>query len=151
MSITIQDKIEREITVRAPKERVYSAIANPDELSKWFPDAVEGKLEPGQSPIFNFGEYGKAPVYIVAAEPYHYFAYRWRPGQSKIYGQPAGEVLKDPNTLVEFRLEEVEGGTKVKLTESGFASLSPEFYEGAMTDNSGGWTFMMERLAKYLE
>jgi len=58
----MQDTIVREITVKAPKERVYTAITDPTQIIKWFPDAVEGKLEAGERPVFDFGEYGKNQI-----------------------------------------------------------------------------------------
>lgn len=148
MNPILQDVIEKEVLVRASKERVYLAIADPEQIVKWFPDAIEGSLAPGERPLLDFGEYGKSPIFVVAAEPYDYFAYRWLPGGDYMPGF-RGDVLTQPNTLVEFRLTDVADGTLVKLTESGFASLPTEFYEGALKDNNGGWDFMLDRLGKY--
>lgn len=149
MTATIQDSIVREIVVRAPQEKVYRAITDPEQLPLWFPDGVEGKIEVGSRPIFDFGEYGKNSIYIVAADPHSYFAYNWVPGSAQmgVYD----DVLEAPHTLCEFRLETVPDGTLVRLTESGFASLPSEFYERAMKDNSGGWTVMMHRLKTFVE
>jgi uncharacterized protein YndB with AHSA1/START domain len=149
MNTTIQDTIEREITVRAPKERVYKAITEPEQITKWFPDAIEGTLGAGDSPSIEFTGYGKYQILVTAADPYDYFAYRWvssLPGTTGFQG----DVLAHPNTLVEFRLSENEGATTVKLKESGFASLPPEFMEKSRSDNSEGWTEMMGRLEKYI-
>ncbi len=143
----MQDVIEREITVKAPKERVYTAIADPEQIVTWFPEAIEGTLEVGEQPVFSFGEHGKTRVYIEAAKPFEYFAYRWVPGS---HGTADTEVLKVPNTLVEFHIEESEEGTKVKLKESGFASLPAEVMEQSFKENSGGWEFMLGRLEKAL-
>jgi uncharacterized protein YndB with AHSA1/START domain len=145
----MRDTIEREILIRAPVERVYSAIAEPEQIVRWFPDRMEGKLTPGERPTFDFGEYGKASVYIVAAEPHHYFAYRWIPGGDSL--APSGDVLQHANTLVEFRLEKVAEGTKLRLSESGFAALPAEVYEKSLKENSEGWNFMLDRLLKLAE
>ena len=144
----MKDVIVREITVKATKERVYKAITDPAEITLWFPDSIEdGTLEVGQSPLFLFngGEH-KSRTYIVAAEPYTYFAFRWVPGGHGILG----DVLKVPNTLVEFRIEEVSDGTKVTVNESGFASLPSEVAQESLDQNTGGWEFMMGRLAGLL-
>ncbi|HEY0867227.1 MAG TPA: SRPBCC family protein [Fimbriimonas sp.] len=143
----MRDTIEREIIIRAPVERVYNAIAEPEQIVRWFPDAIEGRLKPGERPTLDFGEYGKSSIYVEAAEPHHYFAYRWRPGSDSL--DTGGDVLQQPNTLVEFRLEPVAEGTRLKLTESGFASLPAEVYEKAFKDNNEGWDYMLDRLAKY--
>lgn len=150
MVTTMQDTIEREIVIRAPKEKVYNAITDPAQIVKWFPDTVEGKLEPGERPIFDFGQYGKSALYVVAADPHDYFAYRWIPGGVHEYKDFMGDVLAEPNTLVEFRLEEASGGTRVRLMESGFASLPAEAYAQSVKDNTEGWAYMLDRLEKYL-
>ncbi len=147
--IIIQDAISREITLKASQERVYHAITDLNEIVKWFPDSVEGgTLEVGQEPIFSFeGASHQRKVHIEAADPFGYFAYRWVPGPS---GEGAQDVLGIPNTLVEFSIEEVAGGTRVTVKESGFASLPLSEAESSFKDNSGGWGFMVERLEKLL-
>lgn len=62
-----------------------------------------------------------------------------------------GDVLAEPNTLVEFRLEETEEGTRVNLTESGFASLRPGVYEDAMRENTSGWDSELAELVALFE
>lgn len=142
----MQDIITKEIIVKASKERVYNAIADPRQITTWFPDAVEGAtLEVGERPIFHFGDL-KTQIYVEAANPFDYFAYRWVPGGAAIIG----DVLAVANTLVEFFIEELSEGTKVTLKESGFASLPPEVAKASFEDNSGGWNIMMERLEKVL-
>jgi hypothetical protein len=81
----------------------------------------------------------------VEAKPHEYFSYRWVPGSQHFIG----DVLTVASTLVEFQIEEAgEGVCKVILTESGFSKLSPELAESSFKDNSGGWEFMLNRLAK---
>ncbi len=143
----MQDAITKEITINASKEEVYDAIANPEKVIKWFPDAIEGTYAVGEQPLFVFEGHGKAQMYIVDAKPYEYFAYRWIPGGSDF----VGDVRTVPNTLVEFRInEEGDGMCKVVLTESGFASLPKDIAENAFKMNSGGWDyFILDSFKKY--
>ena len=144
----MKDAINREITINASKERIYEAIANPEQVTKWFPETLEGEYTVGSQPIFGFGEHGKNQIYVVAANPHDYFAYRWVPGANHYLG----DVLAVPNTLVEFTITEHADGTcKVTLTESGFASLPKELIEEAFKQNSGGWDFMLGRLEQLFE
>ena len=144
----MQKVIEREITINAAKERVYDAIANPEKVVLWFPETLEGDYNVGEQPIFGFGEHGRSQVYIVDAQPYHYFAYRWVPGANHYLG----DVLSVPNTLVEFRIIEIsEEQCKVILTESGFENLTAQVIEESFKQNSGGWDFMLNRLQNYFE
>ena len=151
MKSIVQDSIEKEIIVRASQERVYAALTTPEQFAKWFSIGVEGKFEAGERPIIDFGEYGKFKIYVVAANPHDYFAYRFVDGSMYSPHGFYGDVLAEPNTLVEFTLETVEGGTKVHLKESGIASLPPEVIEQTLTGNSEGWDFMLGRLLGYLD
>jgi len=51
---------------------------------------------------------------IERMDPERLFAFRWYPGDSKPTGPSA------PTTRVEFRLEEIEVGTRLSVVESGF-------------------------------
>ncbi len=148
----MQDRIEREVVLKAPAERVYQAIADPTQIVKWFPDRVEGSLDKGSRPVFDFEGYGKVGLYVVAADPHTYFAYRWVPGEtgSEEESVPA-DVLAVANTLVEFHLEPVAEGTKLRLVESGFSNLPSERIEKALSDNNSGWDYMLKRLAEMFE
>lgn len=142
----MQDVITKEITVKASKERVYEAITDPEQITSWFPDAVEGgSLEAGERPIFQFGDL-KTQIYVEAAKPFNYFAYRWVPGGVAMIG----DVLTVANTLVEFFIEELPEGTKVTLKESGFASLPVETAQATHKMMQTGWDSMMKRLEKVL-
>jgi uncharacterized protein YndB with AHSA1/START domain len=144
----MQNVIKREIIINSTKERIYDAIADPEQVVLWFPETLEGDYKVGEQPIFGFGEYGRNQVYIVDAKPHEYFAYRWVPGASHFLG----DVLSVTTTLVEFHIEEQgDDACKVTLTESGFAELPSEFMEEAFKQNSGGWDFMLDRLVKYVE
>jgi uncharacterized protein YndB with AHSA1/START domain len=150
MENTMQDVIEREFVTKASKDRVFNAITDPEQIVSWFPDAIEGDLKKGERVVFEFKGHGKSQVYIVAVDPTDYFAYRWVPGSNT---DPAGvgkDILDRPNTLVDFRLEEIPEGTKVSLRESGFASLPAETMEKALGENTQGWGFMLGRLEKLL-
>jgi uncharacterized protein YndB with AHSA1/START domain len=141
----MQDKIERKVTIKAPKERVYSAIADPKQITQWFPDQIDGELKEGEQPIFHFSGHGKNRVYVVAMRPHDYFAYRWVPGASDF----VGDVLNTDTTLVEFNITETDGVSTVSMTESGFSKLPKEQAEAAIKQNSGGWEFMLGRLEKF--
>jgi uncharacterized protein YndB with AHSA1/START domain len=140
----MKDKIQREITIKAPKERVYAAITDPSQIISWFPDSVEGNLIEGEKPFLHFGEHDKAQIYVVAVQPYNYFAYRWVPGGNQF----DGDILNAPTTLVEFQITERKGVSTVTLTESGFEELPPEIAKASFEQNSGGWDFMLGRLEK---
>ena len=140
----MQDKIERQITINASKEKVYEAVADPSKITSWFPDEIEGTLEEGGQPVFSFGEHGKNKILVVATQPHEYFAFRWVPGASNFMG----DVNEATTTLVEFKLEESDGATTLTMTESGFSALPTEIAESSFEQNTGGWGYMLGRLEK---
>jgi uncharacterized protein YndB with AHSA1/START domain len=146
MSQSVRDSIEKEIVINASQKKVYEAIADPNQITSWFPNAIEGTLNIGDRPILDFGKHGKNQIYVEDAKPYEYFAYRWIPGSNHFIG----DVLSEPNTLVEFTIQEVENSTKVTLRETGFGSLPAEVRNQKLTQNTGGWEFMLNRLQKLM-
>lgn len=145
----MQDRIEREITIRASKERVFNAITDPAQLVAWFPETIEGEVKEGQQPIFGFGEYGHSSVHIVKVQPYDYFAYRWV--QTDDSNGFIGDVLAQANTIVEFSLREEGGTTIVKVSETGFAGLPEKVGQKKFADNSSGWDYFINRLQEFAE
>ncbi|XVQ15254.1 SRPBCC family protein [Spirillospora sp. CA-255316] len=146
-----QDRIEREIAIAAPVERVWAVITEPGHVGTWF--AADGKpaeidrLEPGGRMVVDHGEHGVFPMRIVTVEPPRVFSYRWA---SLLPGQ---EATDDNSTLVEFTLSPDGEGTLLRIVESGFAALpvSEEERERSFQSNSGGWTGMTERVRDYTE
>jgi uncharacterized protein YndB with AHSA1/START domain len=140
----MQDILSKEILINKPLEVVYDLVSNPGKISLWFPDSIEGDLNVGQLTTLIFGEHGKSSIYVVDAKPRSYFAFRWVPGSGGI----EGDVTKVPNTLVEFSLTETDQGTKLCLTESGFATLPADIAQSSFDQNSGGWDYMLAKLQK---
>ncbi|MFC5754143.1 SRPBCC family protein [Actinomadura rugatobispora] len=146
-----QDRIEREIAIAAPVERVWAVITEPGQVGAWF--AVAGKpaeidrLEPGGRMVVDHGEQGVFPMKIVTVEPPRVFSYRWA---SLL---PGKEATDDNSTLVEFTLRPDGDGTLLRIVESGFDALpiSEEERARSFQDHSGGWTDMAERVRDHTE
>ncbi|WP_216208174.1 SRPBCC domain-containing protein [Amycolatopsis aidingensis] len=142
------DRIEREIVIDAPVERVWSLVTEP---GWWISDAGdrtgrrqwrEGDLEVVQDP-----RYGRFPVRLEQTEPRRYLAYRWA---SAFPGEDPGT---GNSTLIEFWLTERDGGTVLRVAESGFAALATtdEARERAFGDNTGGWAEQLDVLKRLAE
>jgi uncharacterized protein YndB with AHSA1/START domain len=63
---------------------------------------------------------------------------------------PNVDISKEPTTLVEFRLEKIEAGTLLTLTESGFENLPENLRLEALRRNDGGWTEQMKNIESYV-
>ena len=55
---------------------------------------------------------------------------------------------RDEQTLVDFTLEPVEGGTRLHLVESGFAKMAGG--DQMRKGNEDGWTIQLGKLPGYL-
>lgn len=114
--------IERTLELDAPRARVWTAITDPAELSRWFPQRAEWELRPGGTGTFFWEGYGSFPIEVVSVEEPSYLAWRW--------GMESDEV-----TLVEWWLDaRADGGTTLRMRESGFTT--PKHRDG----NDEGWT-----------
>lgn len=142
MNDTVNDRIERDLVLPHPVERVWAAITDPTELASWFPDRVELDVRPGGEGTFGFdvdgGEH-RAAVLVEAVEPMTRFAFWW---------WSFGERGHDGRTLVDFTLEPTGDGTRLRLVESGFATMpdGDEKREG----NVRGWEIQLGKLPAHL-
>ncbi|WP_327421203.1 SRPBCC domain-containing protein [Streptomyces sp. NBC_01230] len=137
-----EDRIERETLIEAPLERVWSLVAQP---GFWVADkaSLPGTVaEEGASMVAKNSEYGDFPVRVEKVEPPTYLAYRWASAF------PGEELREDNSTLVEFTLTPEGDGTRLRVVESGFATLagSEELRRRAVKDNTGGWPQELDAL-----
>ncbi|MEU4392225.1 SRPBCC domain-containing protein [Kribbella sp. NPDC023855] len=140
----VSDVIERVVVLRHPVERVWAALTTAEGLSRWFGSEAELDLRPGGRAFFRWEELDEeSTATIVTVEPPHRFAFRWA-----IYGLPEEDA---PQTLVEFTLEPVPEGTRLRLVESGFAQAADDAAEAAHEANSHGWTAELTDLESYLD
>ena len=145
------DRIERKILLKAPRSRVWRALSNAEEFGNWFGVALKGKAfvagQHAQGFITYPGyEHLLFEVLVERMEPERLLSMRWHPAAI----DPAVDYSKEPTTLVEFELTEVDGGTLLTLVESGFDKIPPERRLEAFRMNSGGWDEQMKNIEKHV-
>ena len=170
--MTTTDKIEKQVTLRAPVARVWRAISDAGEFGRWFGVKLDGPFESGKTVTGTFSEkmseaaiieYQKklglgpsklklptGPVVfctVERVEPQKLFSFRWIPFGIDAEADPS----REPTTLVEFRLEEVPEGTRLTIVESGFDRVPAHRRERAFRMNEGGWAGQSESLKKHVE
>jgi uncharacterized protein YndB with AHSA1/START domain len=150
MNTTNTDAIEKTVTLRAPRSRVWRAITNAKEFGEWFRVKLEGTFAEGvtiHGKITYPGyEHLTMEMLIERIEPERYFAYRWHPYAV----DPDVDYSSQPTTLVEFRLEEAAGGTVLTVVESGFDRIPLARRAEAFRMNDGGWTEQMKNIERYV-
>jgi uncharacterized protein YndB with AHSA1/START domain len=148
---TTTDRIEKSIELSAPRSRVWRAITTAKEFSAWFRMNLDGEVAEGatvRGRVTHPGYEDTCPVEMLVErmKPETYFSYRWHP-----YALDAAvDYSAEPMTLVEFILEEVEGGTTVTIVESGFDGIPLARRAEAFRMNDGGWAGQIKNLAKYV-
>ena len=146
----VPDQIERETFINAPAERVWELITEAEHLGRWFGDAgAEIDLRPGGAIVLRWADSATSRGRVVAVEPRTRFSYRWAP-----FTDPGGEEPVEGNsTLVEFTLESEGDATRLRVVESGFASLATSDEQRAknLESNTGGWEFETGELREYAE
>jgi uncharacterized protein YndB with AHSA1/START domain len=161
MTIASSDRIEKEIILGAPRSRVWRAITDSQEFGTWFgarfdgpfvagavcrgviaPTKVDATVAQAQQP------YASMPIEVTVdrIEPERLFSFFWHPYAI----DQQVDYSAEPMTLVEFALDDAPGGTRLKITESGFDRIPLERRATAFTANEGGWTMMLGLVEKYL-
>jgi uncharacterized protein YndB with AHSA1/START domain len=143
------DAVVVEIQIAAPPDRVFQALIDPQQATKWWRnDAVslEGfhlerkvggrcgyQTDKVVDGVNKFRVEGK----VLAYDPPRLLAYTW-----------IANLHDDPSrrTEVRWELTAVKGGTQVKLTHSGLAQ-EPKSRAGY----SSGWPDLLDRLKKFVE
>jgi uncharacterized protein YndB with AHSA1/START domain len=148
---TSTDRIERKVVIKAPRAKVWRALADAGEFGEWFGASLQGKsFAPGQRTQGQITIPGYThvtfDVVIERVEPEKLLSWRWHPYAV----EPGKDYSKEPRTLVVFELKEVEGGTLLSVVESGFDQVPPERRLEAFRMNSDGWDGQMGNIANHV-
>jgi uncharacterized protein YndB with AHSA1/START domain len=144
------DRIEKNIVLRAPRSRVWRAIASADEFGAWFGVKLEGAFAPGarvKGRITSPGyEHVIMDITIERIDPERLFSYRWHPHAV----EPGVDYSGEPTTLVEFHLDEVAGGTRLRVVESGFDRIPLARRAEAFRMNDQGWGEQLKNIERHV-
>lgn len=147
---TSLDRIEKEITLRAPKSRVWRALTNAEEFGEWFRVKLEGPFAVGKSVhgriTYPGYEHMTMAISVERVDAEHLFSFRWHPYSI----DPKVDYSKEATTLVEFRLKEVSGGTLLTVVESGFEKLPADRRAEAFRMNDSGWQEQIENVRRHV-
>jgi uncharacterized protein YndB with AHSA1/START domain len=158
---TDTDRIEKQILLRAPLERVWKAISDAKQFGTWFGVELDEQFAPGASfggrivPTKVDEEVAKMQeaysgmafdIMVERIEPMRLLSFRWHPYAI----EPGADYTKEPTTLVTFALQEVADGVLLTITESGFDRIPLERRAEAFKSNEEGWAIQTTLIEKYL-
>ena len=130
--------------VSRPCAEVYSAVADPEQLSHYFTTGgAHGRLEPGQEVTWDFHDFpGRFPVTVLEADPPHRIVIEWDARSS---------TRDDGKTRTTFEFEPLDDDTRtlVTITEETWRATA----DGAKAafGNCEGWTGMLAALKAWVE
>jgi uncharacterized protein YndB with AHSA1/START domain len=155
------DQIQKKMVLKSSRERVWRAISDSVCFGSWFGVEFDGPFSVG-SPItgrivptqvdpavaaLQEPHRGKRfQIWVERIEPPTRFAFRWHPFAI----DPNHDYSSEPMTLVTFDLSDIEEGTLLTITESGFDEIPIERRAQAFKANDGGWTHQANLVGKYL-
>lgn len=156
------DRIVKTTVLRAPRDRVWRAVSDSQQYGAWFGAKFDGAFTAGAKLTATIVPTEADPDVAKSQEPYRgrtftfeverveaprLIAFRWHPYAV----DTAVDYSNEPTTLIVFELEEVDGGTKLTITESGFDKIPLDRRAEAFKMNEGGWQAQLMLIEKYLE
>lgn len=136
----MNDVIKKEHVFAHPIQKVWDAISKAEEISKWFLK-TDFKAEKGFK--YTFQSSGEADCTQItgevrSADPYT-LIYTW--------------IVKDTNveTVVCWKLEETDGGTKLYLKHSGISNYPENSAVTFFNSFDSGWEHCVNDLKSFLK
>jgi uncharacterized protein YndB with AHSA1/START domain len=146
----MQNHIEKCIELKAPIDRVWSALTDHHKFGEWFHVKLDGPFVTGsvsRGQITHPGyEHVKWEAVVQKMQPESLFSFTWHPYAV----DPKIDYTKEPSTLVEFKLVKIPPGTLLTVTETGFENVPSHRRSEAFRMNDGGWTQQMKNIEKYV-
>lgn len=155
------DRIEKNILLKTSLARAWRALSDSTEFGTWFgmrftgPFAPEAIMRGVIVPTTMNAEVATAQqayegipfdITIEQIVPERLFSFRWHPGAV----DSGVDYSLEPTTLVEFTLQEADGGVLLTVIETGFDQIPLARRAKAFASNEGGWTMAITLIAEYV-
>lgn len=130
--------VQRSIWIPAPRERVWQAVTEPEQVAQWLlPPALGAQMKRDTKGTF-FVCLGDMEVPVAVLEAV-------RPPQ-----QVTSRSLPDRLLATTYVLEEENGGTRVTVTMTGFEGLPADAREDRVKPSGAGWEKVLANLKAYV-
>ncbi len=147
----VADRITKVVELAAPVARVWRALTDHEEFGAWFRVKLEGPFVPGQVTSGRMTYPGHEGLLwralVERIEPERLFSFSWCPFEE----DPGGDLSTSPSTLVSFQLEPTADGTRLTITESGFAALDDPRGLECLRRNQEGWEIQVGHIIAHVD
>lgn len=134
--------VERTIWIKAPRERVWRAITETEQIRQWWGHDYWEITALKVGATIKFGDPDDLMHATVAVvDPPREFSIRWPP-------QPQNYSTDFVTT---YRLEEENGGTRVTVTETGVEALPDDIRQERFDSTMRGYETVLASLKALLE
>lgn len=155
------DRIEKQIILKASRERVWQAVSDSARFGAWFGVEFDGpfvegspltgritptKVDPEIARLQEPARGMAFSILVERIEPMERFSFRWRPFAI----DPHYDYSQEPMTLVVFELRDAGDGVLLTITESGFDQIPVSRRARAFEANEEGWAHQTRLIEKYL-
>ena len=143
MTTADYDRIEREISIDAPPERVWELVSEPG----WYindKEITERRIEVrGEVTVVHDPTHGSFAMRVVELDEPRYAAFQWLID---------ADNPQSTSTVVEFWITPTDSGVILKVAESGFDSLDDTEADrrSRFDDHTDGWRIELELARDYL-
>ena len=157
----VPDKIEKQVLLKASRERVWQAVSDAARFGTWFGVAFDGAFVEGARITGRIAPTRVDAEVAAMQRPFEGTPFEWRveriePMRRIVFGwhpfavEPGVDYAAEPMTRIVFELHDAPGGILLAITESGFEAIPLERRAKAFADNEGGWDAQLTLIAKYL-
>ncbi len=130
--------IQRTIWINAPRERVWQAVTDPEQLVHWFLPSTMGAMmkryDNGKLSL----SFGPMEMDFAVLE------------EMDAPRQVTSRSLPDRLLATTYRFEEEQGGTRVTVTMSGFEALPADARHDRLNVSGAAWEQALENLKAYV-
>jgi uncharacterized protein YndB with AHSA1/START domain len=131
--------VERSIWINAPRERVWQAVLQPDQLAQWFlPPALGAQMKRDDKGML-FVSMGGMDIPVAVVEVV---------SESR---QLKSRSVPDMLLTTTYTLDDENGGTRLTVTMSGFEALPEQAAQERLEPSSAGWEKALNNLKAHID
>lgn len=139
--------VRRTIRIAASVEKVWSAVTEPEHISRWFGRTVFVGNGVGAQGTVTWPDEPAIPIRVEEVDRPRLISYRWCNDDAA--ETVPSEFDAEHSTVFTFTLEPVADGTQLTVVETGFeTTVDPA---GNLESHRLGWDEQLDRLVAALE